>query len=50
MTVQEFIQNAHPETIRWMERELMEKLQNVDYLNKMNQAVKEVRESFKEAV
>ena len=50
MTVQEFIEQAHPATIKWMEREVMEKLQRVDYLNKMNQAVVEVRNSFKEVV
>lgn len=50
MTVLEFIEQAHPATIRWIEREMMEKLERVDYLNKMNQAVKEVRDSFKELV
>jgi hypothetical protein len=50
MTVQEFIEQAHPNTIKWMEREMMEKLQRVDYLNKMNQAVQEVRNACKEVV
>ena len=46
MTVQEFIANAHPDTIKWLEREMMEKLERVDYLNKMNDAVQQVRKSF----
>ena len=49
MSVQDFIQNAHPDTIKWMEREVMDKLERVDYLNKMNQAVREVREAIKDA-
>jgi hypothetical protein len=50
MTVLEFIEQAHPDTIKWIERELMDKLGRVDYLNKMNQAVREVREACKEVV
>jgi hypothetical protein len=46
MTVLEFIEQAHPATIRWIEREMMEKLQRVDYLNKVNAAVADVRKSF----
>ena len=40
-----FIENAHPLTIEYMERELMPQLERVDKLTKMQAAARAIREA-----
>ena len=40
-----FIENAHPLTIQYMERELMPQLERVDKLTKMQAAARAIREA-----
>ena len=49
MTLLEFIQQAHPATLAWIENDLMSKLLHVDQLNKLQGATSELRQTLKEA-
>ena len=49
MDLFEFIQQAHPATLDWIENDLMAKLQRVDRLNKLQGATRELRQTLETA-
>ena len=44
MTITDFIAQAHPETLDWMENELMEQLVRMDTIRKMQEELKEIKQ------
>jgi len=49
MNIADFINQAHCETLDYIEIELMEKLLRIDRLNKMKDELAEIKELCKEA-
>ncbi len=48
MNIIEFINQCHPETLDYIENDLMDKLITVDKLYKLQSATKSIREVFNE--